>query len=133
VNIDKIGIPPDREVKYPEFTDEDAAALSELLKTNRIAEYIKKNPQASTAEIAAFADTLRREFRLDVQILRRLIRNEQIRTVIAPVYDLEYDIQLQESINILRNGSYPSLMRSSKTLKVLQEEAAGDDEFAQAS
>jgi carboxyl-terminal processing protease len=132
VNIDKIGIPPDREVKYPEFTEEDTAVLNELLKTNRISEYIKKNPQAGALEISAFAETLRREFRLDAQILRRLIRNEQIRTVIAPVYDLEYDIQLQEAVNILRNGSYSSLIKTSKTLKALQEEAAKDG-FAQAS
>jgi carboxyl-terminal processing protease len=132
VNIDKIGIPPDRVVKYPDFTTEDSAILNNLLTTNKISEYIKKNPEATALEIAAFAETLRREFNLDTQILRRLIRNEQIRTVIAPVYDLEYDIQLQEAVNILRNGSYFNLMKSSKTLKALQEEAAGD-EFAQAS
>ncbi|MDR0641561.1 MAG: S41 family peptidase [Treponema sp.] len=133
VNIDKIGIPPDRVVKYPDFTPEDTAVLNNLLKTNRISDYIKKNPGASTLEIAAFAETLRREYNLDTQILRRLIRNEQIRTVVAPVYDLEYDIQLQEAVNILRNGSYFNLMKSSKTLKILQEEAARDEEFAQAS
>jgi carboxyl-terminal processing protease len=132
VNIDKIGIPPDRVVKYPDFTTEDTAVLNNLLKTNKISEYIKKNPGATTPEIAAFAETLRREFNLDAQILRRLIRNEQIRTVVAPVYDLEYDIQLQEAVNILRNGNYFNLMKSSKTLKTLQEEAARD-EFAQAS
>jgi carboxyl-terminal processing protease len=133
VNIDKIGIPPDREIKYPDFTPEDTAALNNLLKTSRIPDYIKKNPNAGAMEIAAFAETLRREFNLDTQILRRLIRNEQIRTVIAPVYDLEYDIQLQEAINILRSGNYSSLMGSAKTLRILQEEAAKDEEFAQAS
>jgi carboxyl-terminal processing protease len=132
VNIDKIGIPPDLEVKYAEFSADDTTALNDLLKTNRIPEYIKRNPNASALEIAAFAETLRREFNLDTQLLRRLIRNEQIRTVIAPVYDLEYDDQLQEAINILRSGNYSNLMKSSKTLKALQEEAA-KDEFAQAS
>jgi carboxyl-terminal processing protease len=48
------------------------------------------------------------------------------------VYDLEYDIQLQEAVNILQSGSYSGLMRTSKTLKTLQEEAAQED-FAQAS
>jgi carboxyl-terminal processing protease len=132
VNIDKIGIPPDREVKYPEFTEEDAAILNNLLRTDRIGDYIKQNPNAGALEITAFAETLRREFNLDTQLLRRLIRNEQIRTVVAPVYDLEYDIQLQEAVNIFRNGTYSGLMKSSKTLRVLQEEAA-QDEFAQAS
>jgi carboxyl-terminal processing protease len=132
VNIDKIGIPPDREVKYAEFSAEDMTALNDLLKTNRIPEYVKKNPGASALEIAAFAEILRREFNLDIQLLRRLIRNEQIRTVVAPVYDLEYDDQLQEAITILRSGNYSNLMKSTKTLRTLQEEAA-EDEFAQAS
>ncbi|MDR1444107.1 MAG: S41 family peptidase [Treponema sp.] len=132
VNIDKIGIPPDREVKYPDFTENDAGELNRLLQTNRIAKYVEDNPNAGALDIAGFAQTLRREYSLDVDVLRRLIRNEQIRKVIAPVYDLEYDIQLQEAVNILRNGSYPGLMRASKTLKTLQEEAA-QEEFAQAS
>ncbi|MDR1971795.1 MAG: S41 family peptidase [Treponema sp.] len=132
VNIDKIGIPPDREVKYPEFTEGDAENLNNLLKSERIADYIKRNPNAGTQDIAGFAETLHRDFNLDTQLLRRLIRNEQVRTVVAPVYDLEYDIQLQEAINIFRNGSYSNLMKASKTLRVLQEEAA-QDEFAQAS
>jgi carboxyl-terminal processing protease len=132
VNIDKIGIPPDREVKYPEFTEKDAEALNNVLKANRIVDYIKANPNASALEIAGFAQTLSREYGLDVYVLRRLIRNEQIRTVVAPVYDLEYDIQLQEAINILRSGTYPGLMKASKTLKTLQDEAA-KEEFAQAS
>jgi carboxyl-terminal processing protease len=132
VNIDKIGIPPDREVKYPEFTEKDAEALNNVLKAHRIVDYVKGNPNASALEIAGFAQTLSREYGLDVYLLRRLIRNEQIRTVVAPVYDLEYDIQLQEAINILRSGNYPGLMKASKTLKTLQDEAA-EEEFAQAS
>jgi carboxyl-terminal processing protease len=131
-NIDKIGIPPDREVAYPEFTEEDAEALNRLLQTNKIPEFITNNPNAGSVEITAFAQTLRRDYRLDIDVLRRLIRNEQIRKVIAPVYDLEYDIQLQEAVNILRSGTYSVLMRSTKTLKTLQDEAA-QEEFAQAS
>ncbi|MDR2375278.1 MAG: S41 family peptidase [Treponema sp.] len=131
-NIDKIGIPPDREVKYPEFTEEDAVELNRLLQTNKIPEFIAGNPNASSLEITNFAQTLRRDYQLDIDVLRRLIRNEQIRKVIAPVYDLEYDIQLQEAVNILKSGTYPVLMRTTKTLKTLQEEAA-QEEFAQAS
>jgi carboxyl-terminal processing protease len=132
VNIDKIGIPPDREVKYPEFTADDAEKLNTLLAANKIPDFIKANPRANAQDIAAFAQTLNREYKLDTSLLRRLIRNEQIRTVVAPVYDLEYDVQLQEAVNILQGGSYTNLMRGSKTLKVLQEEAA-KEEFAQAS
>jgi carboxyl-terminal processing protease len=132
VNIDKIGIPPDREVKYPEFTEEDAEALNRLLQSDKIPEFIAANPNADSLAITNFAQTLMRDYKLDIDVLRRLIRNEQIRKVIAPVYDLEYDIQLQEAITILKSGTYSALMRTTKTLKALQEEAV-QEEFAQVS
>ncbi|MDR2478183.1 MAG: S41 family peptidase [Treponema sp.] len=126
VNIDKIGIPPDREVKFPDFTEADGEKLNALINSTKISEFIKANPQAGTAQIEAFARTLERDYQLDFSLLRRLVRNEQNRTTIAPVYDMEYDVQLQEAVNILRNGSFRSLMQTSKTLKALQEEASGD-------
>jgi carboxyl-terminal processing protease len=133
VNIDKIGIPPDREVKFPEFTDADAEILNGLIASNKVSDFIKANPSASSPEIDAFARQLLADYALDVSLLRRLIRNEQNRTAIAPVYDLEYDVQLQEAINILQNGSYNNLMKTAKTLKVLQEEATQEDSLPLAS
>jgi len=132
VNIDKIGIPPDREVLFPEYTEEDAVKLNELVNANRIPEWVGQNQQASAAQIDAFARTLEREYSLNLPLLRRLIRNELNRTVIAPVYDLEYDIQLQEAMNILQSGNYNNLIRNSRTLRALQEEAELND-LAQAS
>jgi carboxyl-terminal processing protease len=126
VNIDKIGIPPDREVKFPEFTDADAEKLNRLILSNRIPSFIAETPQATAAQIDAFARTLGAEYELDISLLRRLVRNEQNRTTIAPIYDLEYDVQLQEAVNIFRGGSYGTLMKTTRTLKDLQEEAAED-------
>jgi carboxyl-terminal processing protease len=123
VNINKIGIPPDREVKFPEYTEENAVKMNELINANKIPEFAVSNPKASAAQIEAFAKTLEKEYKLDLSLLKRLIRNELNRTAIAPVYDLEYDIQLQEAVNILRSGAYPQLMKNFKTLKVLQDEA----------
>jgi carboxyl-terminal processing protease len=127
VNIDKIGIPPDQEVLFPEFTDEEAEKLSELISANRIPAFIAANPNAGAGEIDAFARQLNAEYAIDTSLLRRLIRNEQNRTVIAPVYDLEYDIQLEAAVKILREGTYGQLMQTTKTLKTLQEEAALED------
>jgi carboxyl-terminal processing protease len=132
VNIDKIGIPPDRLVKLPEFTDADSEKLSKLINDDKIPAFVKDNPQASAVQVDNFAQSLEREYRLDLALLKRLIRNEQNRTVIAPVYDLEYDVQLQEAVNILNGGNFRSLMQTTKTLKALQEEAA-KEEFALAS
>ncbi|MDR0301764.1 MAG: peptidase S41, partial [Treponema sp.] len=123
VNINKIGIPPDREVKFPEYTEEDAVKMNDLINANRIPEFAELYPQANTAQVEAFAKTLEVEFHLDLLLLKRLIRNELNRTSFAPVYDLEYDVQLQEAIDIFRKGTYPALMQNYKTLKALQEEA----------
>ena len=130
-NIDKIGIPPDREVKFPEFTDADMEKLNKLINDNKIPSFVNDNPKASTAQAETFARSLEREYGLDLLLLKRLVRNEQNRTTIAPVYDLEYDVQLQEAVNIINGGNFRNLMQATKTLKVLQEEAAG--ELAQAS
>ncbi|MDR2069501.1 MAG: S41 family peptidase [Spirochaetaceae bacterium] len=126
VNIDKIGIPPDREVKFPEYTDADAEKLADLIKSNKIPDFIKDKPEASSAEIDRYARVLAGEYQLDSSLLRRLIRNEQNRTSIAPVYDLEYDVQLQEAVKILQKENYGLLMKTTKTLKDLQEEASED-------
>ncbi|MDR2185191.1 MAG: S41 family peptidase [Treponema sp.] len=126
VNIDKIGIPPDREVLFPEFTDEEAETLNQLMAADRIPAFIKENPNVDAAGIDAFARELNAQYPIGISLLRRLIRNEQNRTVIAPVYDLEYDVQLEEAVKILRGGDYSRLMQTTKTLKALQDEAADD-------
>jgi carboxyl-terminal processing protease len=110
VNIDKIGIPPDREIKFPEFTDADAEKLNRLILSNRIPAFIAETPRATATQIDALARTLGAEYELDISLLRRLVRNEQNRTTITPVYDLEYDVQLQEAVNIFRGGNYGALM-----------------------
>jgi carboxyl-terminal processing protease len=133
VNIDKIGIPPDREVLFPEFTEENAEHLNRLITDNRIPAFVEENPEASPALVDSFVQELHAEYSIDVPLLRRLVRDEQNRTVIAPVYDLEYDVQLREAVNILREGTYGALMRTTKTLKVLQEEADSEDDTALAS
>jgi carboxyl-terminal processing protease len=121
-NIDKVGIPPDREVLFPQYTEEDAEHLNELMNTNKIRDFVAQNQRAGAAQIEAFAITLQNEYQLDLALLKRLIRNELNRTEIAPVYDLDYDVQLQEAINILRGGDFQNLLRNAKSIKELQEE-----------
>ncbi|MDR0374875.1 MAG: S41 family peptidase [Treponema sp.] len=123
VNIDKIGIPPDRGVKAPEFTEEDTPNLKALVEANEIPAYVKERPNLSFAEINAYAAQLSAKYSLDAELLRILIRNEQNRMTAAPVYDLDYDVQLQEAVNILNDGSYKQLLRGTKTLRQLQDEA----------
>jgi carboxyl-terminal processing protease len=127
VNIDKIGIPPDREVNFPEFTEADQEKLNALINANRIPPFVRDNPEADPSQVEAFAGELQKDFSLDVSLLKRLIRSEQNRTSIAPVYDLEYDVQLQEAVRILKDGNFSTLMQAAKTLKQLQDEAQEED------
>ncbi|MDR0447921.1 MAG: S41 family peptidase [Treponema sp.] len=127
VNIDKIGIPPDREILFPEFSRADSEKLNSLINSNRVSDFVKLNPNAGVAEIDAFTLVLNRDFNLEIPLLKRLVRNELNRRTIAPVYDLEIDVQLQEAVKILREENYRTLMQTSKTLKALQEEAEQDE------
>jgi carboxyl-terminal processing protease len=130
VNIDKVGIPPDLEVKFPELTDEQAESLNKLFGDNRIAAFVKAEPSASEARIVDFVRRLAAEYRLEETLIRRLVRDERNRTTIAPVYDLEYDIQLKAAVDVLRGGKFAQLMKGAKTLKVLQDEAKTASEKA---
>ena len=75
------------------------------------------------ADIAAYAKTLKKTYNLEERVLRKLISNEVYRTKIQPLYDLDYDIQLVAAIDILRKESFVSLMRKTKTISELQQEA----------
>lgn len=127
VNIDKKGIPPDREVKFPELTEKEAEALNKLINDNKIPAFVKAEPSASQARNDSFAKELAAAYGLDISLLRRLIRDERNRTSIAPVYDLEYDIQLQAAVQVLRQGNFSELMKSAKTLKQLQDESTAKE------
>ncbi len=124
VNIDKIGIPPDLEVAFPVLTDKEAESLNRLVKDNRIPDFVKAESNPSPERVAAFVKTLSSEYGLDTTLLSRLVRDERNRTTIAPVYDLEYDIQLKAAVDLLRSGKYPTLIKTTKTLKMLQDEAS---------
>jgi carboxyl-terminal processing protease len=128
VNIDKIGIPPDLEVLFPEFTSEDSAQLSALIAANKIPVFVEENPSAAAAQVDRFVRELSEEYHIELSLLHRLVRDEQNRTVIAPVYDLEFDVQLQEAVKIIRGGTYNALMRTTKTLKALQEESKSEED-----
>ena len=133
VNIDKIGIPPDREVYFPEYTEEDAIKLNDLFNSGRLSEFVVANPKANPAQINAFADALSNDYNMDISLLKRIIREEQNRRSVASVYDLELDVQLSEAVKIIRGGNFKALLQTTKTLKALQEEAAKDDELLMAS
>lgn len=122
VNIDKIGIPPDLEIKnFPDLTKEQEEKYVELIKSKVIEEQYMQNPNMTKNEISVRAYKLAGEYGIDSRIIRKLLRNEVERTQDTPLYDLDYDLQLNEAIKILKNGSFNSLIKGAKTLKELQD------------
>ena len=83
---------------------------------------MEKNPAMSEIEISAEAKKIAAEFPLEERLLRRLIRIQVQRLLPAPLYDLDYDIQLNEAIKIVQGGNFNYLMQKTKTLRELQTE-----------
>ena len=121
VNIDKIGIPPDFEVLFPELTEKEETAYVDLLESKRIEEYVQEHPNMNENDIAMHAKVLRKNYPLNEESLRKLIRNEVYRTRGSLLYDLDYDVQLRAAIEIFESNSYDERMKEAKTLKELQD------------
>ncbi len=122
-NIDKAGIPPDREIAQLDFSEEDEQAFTRLTNGRVIAEYVEAHPDMTEADISAYAAELGAAYApLEARFLRRLVRLEARRTEPAPLYDLDYDVQLAETLRILRSENFPALVRATKTVKELQAE-----------
>ena len=121
VNIDKIGIPPDFEVLFPELTEKEETAYVDLLESKHIEEYVQEHPNMNENDIAAYAKLLKKNYPLNEESLRKLIRNEVYRTRGSLLYDLDYDVQLRAAIEIFESNSYDERMKEAKTLKELQD------------
>ncbi len=123
-NIDKIGIPPDREVLFPELGEEGEKEYAEFIKNDDVAKYVDAHANMTEADIVAFAKTLTKKYpHIDERTFRRLTRNQVNRTKPAPLYDLDYDIQLNAALDILAKENFATLVKNTKTLKELQQEA----------
>ncbi len=129
-NIDKTGIIPDREVKYPEFSDEEAKAFEKLLEDDVITKYVAEHKNMNEAQIKSYAASLKLTYNLEDRVLRKLIRNEVNKNKASMLYDLDYDLQLKEALNILNNEDFNKLMKKTKSLKELQKETMKDESQA---
>ena len=106
VNINKVGIPPAKEVKDRELTEDEKTSYKKLIEDYRIQKFVKENPKPSDLQIDTFIQQLKSEgIVLEDRIIRKLIRNElNLSLDNPPVYDLEFDIVLQEAVRMLKAG-----------------------------
>lgn len=72
-------------------------------------------------QIAENAKVISNDTKIDARIIRKIIRN-QVTKYSTPLYDLDYDLQLNEAIKIVSNPDFNTLLKKTKTLKQLQQE-----------
>lgn len=114
VFIDKVGIPPDVEVKAPELTEAQQASLARFAEEERVIKFLDRTASPTAAQISAFVGSLRAEgFDIPERIVRRLVTLEVLkRTNTSQVYDLEFDIVLQKALEIIRASGVQQLIDS---------------------
>ena len=121
-NIDKIGIPPDMEVSFPELTEQEQEAYIKFMEDEVLSKRVT-NPNMSENEIAQLAKELNKTYPINQRLLRRLIRLEADKVREPRLYDLDYDIQLNAALEVVQKKDFNKLVKEAKTLKELQQEA----------
>lgn len=106
VFIDETGIAPHRVVQEPELSDEEVETYATLREENTVVSFVQENPDPTEREIEAFVDRLQGEgYELSERLLRRMVRDELNRYHNrSVVYDLDYDVVLQEAVRLIREG-----------------------------
>ena len=94
------------------------------MKSNEISKIVDSNKDMKESDIAAAAKKLSVAYPLDERLLRRLIRIQVQKNHPAPLYDMDWDLQLKQAISIINDGKFKRLVSNTKTLKQLQEEVA---------
>ena len=102
--IDEVGISPDIFISEVDISDEEDQALITIQEEERIETFLdRSNNRLSESQIRSFINTLESEgFAVNERLLRRLITLElEARLNESSVFDLDYDLVLQEAVNVL--------------------------------
>lgn len=124
MNIDKIGIPPDEEIKnLADFSEDEEKLYVDMIKSEIINKAAEVKPNMTETDIEEEAVKVAKEYPLDLRLIRRLIRIQVQKTQPAALYDLDYDLQLKAAIKAVQNKDFANMLKNTKTLRQLQEEA----------
>ena len=123
MNIDKIGIPPDREVKNLDtFSEEQEKLYVEVIKADVINKAAESKTNMTEADIASAASEIAKTYPFEERLLRRFIRIQVQKNQPSVLYDLDFDLQLNEAIKIVQSKDFSKMVKSTKTLRQIQEE-----------
>ncbi|MGC8765693.1 MAG: S41 family peptidase [Brevinematia bacterium] len=104
--IDKEGIKPDieEEMWYDQLKDEEKKEMISLQNTNIISEFLKKNKEINEEKIRELQSYLEQNgYKLNKKSVQYLVWMKKIENILPPVYNLEFDNQLEKSIEVLEN------------------------------
>jgi carboxyl-terminal processing protease len=106
ISIDGVGIEPDRVIEEEELSEKEEKSLEMLLEDDAIQRFVQQYPDPTEGEIKEFISTLRKRGNIvRERYIKNLIRKELNRTNNnPPVFDLEFDIVLQEAVSYLESG-----------------------------
>ncbi len=108
VSIHKKGITPDVVVNQITPDNDDKTLIEKLSKTTILQTFIKDNPGYTEKNIKAFQDLLNKKgYKMNKTISRFLLKKENAIGEKSPVYDREFDPQLNKAIEILLNPINP--------------------------
>jgi carboxyl-terminal processing protease len=102
-SIHKIGIEPDEVVKEIEITEEESGAIEKINELELVKIFVKDHKKYTKNEFDNFIEQLTQQgITLKPAVVRRLIKNELEKNRIPDLIDLDYDIQLKHSVNMLK-------------------------------
>ncbi len=104
-SIHEQGIVPDEEVNAVEITPEELEAMEKLEELELVKGFVKDHETYTEADLEAFVGELEKnEMTIRPIIVRRLIKNEHEKLKIPDLIDLDYDLQLNHAVNILKSA-----------------------------
>jgi carboxyl-terminal processing protease len=104
VSIHEVGIAPDEEVREVEITEEESRAIEKINDMGLIKDFVEKHEKYSDKDFERFMNELSENgIELKPVIVRRLIKNELERDRLPDLIDLDYDVQLKHSVDMIKS------------------------------
>jgi hypothetical protein len=104
VSIHEIGIEPDEEVHEIEITEEESKAIEKVNELELIKNFAEKHKDYTDKDFKSLmAELSKNDIILKPVIVRRLIKNELEIDRLPDLIDLDYDVQLKHSVDIINS------------------------------
>ncbi len=117
-SIHHIGIEPDEIVKEVEITESEIEAIKKVNEMELIKSFVRDHETYTDEDFEGLMEQLsQNNIEIKRIIVKRLIKNELEKNRIPDLIDLEYDLQLKHSVNMLKSINLFLKAKSSLTVK----------------